>query len=395
MTLHTWYALCAGILEGPSGEVFLLPHSPYKTAPSFNALPLPWHPNHSILLAEMYDDATPWVHCPKACLIRAVTLLRQLHISVSAGFELEFTLFHSAGVETGDAKPFGYVGNYAAFSQFDAAATILDEMVATLEEMNIHVLMLHAEGGMGQYELVLAHKPVLDAVDDVLLAREAVRAIARKHQLHATFVPKYRDSAVSGSHVHLSLDGEFKTEDVLFGHRIGMSKTAQHFMAGVVESLPWLMFLVNASELSYERTKPCHWAGAYKVWGMNNKEAPVRLAMDTSNFEFKTLDGVSNIYLAMAAILFAGLSGVRQETPLGEPCQVDPFGIAEDVRPERLPTSLEASLECFLKKSQGGKLEEVFTKEMIHDLVQVKREEIDWVRKNGMDEFQKLMLRYH
>lgn len=395
MILLPWNVLAKGALGGPVGEVTLLPFSKYKTLPSPMLRQLPWHPNHQVVMAEMFESSgRPWVHCPRERLNRAIALLRQHNLVAKAGFELEFILFHSDCIAGSHPSRLGRTGTYAGFEAIDVAATCLDEMVSALAQLHIPVRMVHAEVPHGGYEIVLGHKDVMDAVNDLVLARETIRNVARKHNLIATFVPKCSEhEAGNGQHVHISLDNHFGTQDKVHGEHVGMTETAQSFMAGVLDALPWLAFLTNASVLSYERFHPQCWVGIYKAWGMNNKETPLRIAEDRSNFELKTLDGMSNPYLAIAGVLVAGLNGVIEHTELPKPFSIDPFTLPESRRPVLLPTSLEESLANFRESARGEIFEEVFPKEMIHDLACVKLEEIEYAKEKDVDEYLKEMMR--
>lgn len=410
MVLMPWGPLADGTHIGVCNEVELVPvakvggsnwlqwqsqqtgvgHLPSR-------LELPWHPNHKVAIAKLVKpDGEPWEQCPKSALTRVVDMLTEKGLNVKAGFELEFGLFTVDPTDGKSLKPYGRGANFALFDQFDIAASFIDDVVACLEQMKIPVRLVHAEHVPGQFEVVLGHKDVLEAVQDVVLARMAVKAIARKHNLVASFVPNYGDGlGGSGGHVHLSLDDHFGTEDRVHDVWVGASQTGQMFMAGIVHALPWLTFLANASCLSYVRAQPMFWVGVYQVWGVNNKETPLRLVEDRSNVEFKMLDAVSNVDLALAGVLLAGLRGIEGGQTLPVPCQEDPHGIDERERPARLPDSLERSMEEFRKAHKEEVLKGVFTDEMVHDLICVKKSEIAFVKKNGIAKFREMLMSLH
>lgn len=410
MILMPWEAIADGVVLGSVGEIELLPVAKVAATnwlqwqsqqqgighlPS--RLELPWHPNHKIAIAKLMDqNGEPWEHCPKGALMRAVALLREKGLNVKAGFELEFVLFTVDPADGKTLKPFGRGANYALFDQFDIAASFMDDVITCLEQMKISVCAAHAESSPGQFEVVLGHKDVLESVQDLVLARLAIKAIARKHSLVASFVPNYGDSyAGSGAHVHLSLDDHFGTDHEAHDMKIGVSETGQEFMAGILHSLPWLTFLTNASCLSYLRLRPQCWVGAYQVWGFNNKEAPIRLMEDRTNVEIKLLDGVSNVDLALAGILLAGLKGIEDGRMLALPCQIDPHLLDEKERPRRLPDSLDKSLEEFKKAHKEDLLKDVFKNEMVRDLICVKQTEIAYVKKNGIAKYRDLLMTLH
>ncbi|KAL1108220.1 hypothetical protein V6Z11_D03G098000 [Gossypium hirsutum] len=136
--------------------------------------------------------------------------------------------------------------------------------------------MMHAEAGNGQYEMALGYTACTYATDNLIFMREVVRAIANKHGLLATFVPKYAlDDIGSGSHVHLSLwqNGQnvFQASDASSQH--GMSKVGEEFMAGVLDHLPSIFAFTAPLSNSYDRIQPNTWSGAYQCWGKENREA--------------------------------------------------------------------------------------------------------------------------
>lgn len=386
------------------GEVYMLPFSPYEKLPSSKlaALPtsrvvrFPTHPNHSFTIAHLHDQhGRPWQHCPRQLLCAAIQQLRAHNLSMQAGFEMEFVLLRGDPSEPHTLKPFGSATGYALLSLIDQAAPILDHMVSALQQANIKVTMMHAEGAPGHFEIVLHHNQVLAAVDDLVLAREIVRSVALQHHSYATFIPKYGNAAGSGSHVHFSLDAHFGLSNKLYDHHVGMSSTAQQFVAGVLEALPWLTFLTNASVASYARLQPQCWVGVYKVWGISNKEAPLRLSLDRSNIELKTLDALSNVYIAMTGVIAAGLNGIRACLQLPPPCQTDPHLLAEGERAERLPTSLAESLERFRDVAASGALAELFAPDVVRDILAAKSDEIREVDRIGMDAFVQQIVALH
>ncbi|TYH80016.1 hypothetical protein ES332_D03G104200v1 [Gossypium tomentosum] len=135
---------------------------------------------------------------------------------------------------------------------------------------------MHAEAGNGQYEMALGYTACTYATDNLIFMREVDRAIANKHGLLATFVPKYAlDDIGSGSHVHLSLwqNGQnvFQASDASSQH--GMSKVGEEFMAGVLDHLPSIFAFTAPLSNSYDRIQPNTWSGAYQCWGKENREA--------------------------------------------------------------------------------------------------------------------------
>jgi glutamine synthetase len=195
----------------------------------------------------------------------------------------------------------------------------------------------------------------LGAADQQIAFRETVRAIALQHNLKASFLPKiFADKAGSGCHLHLSLwqDGQNLLPNLEADG--GTSEVARRFIAGILHHLPALMALTTPSTNSYRRIRPHYWSGAFRCWGMDNREAAVRVPsnpeeISPTHFELKTLDASANPYLALGAVIAAGLDGVRHCLELGESVAVDPGRMSESERTtqgiELLPTNLGESIE--------------------------------------------------
>lgn len=365
--------------EISTGEVGLLSPNDDVPLPIARQYTIPWNPRHFYVFASMHQsNGEPWMHCARGTLQRAIDQLSAHSLKAQAGYELEFALLDPKN----DYQPWPFADDmlYCSAQAYDIAAPVLDDIYDTLYAMGISVRMLHVENGPGQFEVVLQHTDVMQAVEHSVLAKEAVRAVARKHGKHATFAPVYGSAMGSGGHVHVSLCNHFSTSDrvVLNGTVVsGIDGTAQSFIQGIVDGLQWIMFTLNASPVSYRRVKPGHWTGAYQAWGVNNKETPLRLAGDGSNVEVKVGDGISNPFLGLAAILTAGALGVKQKMALSPPCQVDP-GAAYGIEYKRLPNCLNDAISQFERMVKLDKdVANVFPTAVAHDFVVVRSQELN------------------
>ncbi|MCO5590867.1 hypothetical protein L7F22_044842 [Adiantum nelumboides] len=258
---------------------------------------------------------------------------------------------------------------------------------------------LHAEAGSGQYEIALNYEPCLKAADDVLMLRETVKALVQRRGLLATFLPKvFPNDLGSGAHVHISLwEGDknvFKADSG--GGQYGMSKIGQEFMAGVYHHLPSLLAFTAPLPNSYERIKPQTWSGAHYCWGRENREAPLRASCPpgthhdvVSNFELKSFDGCANPYLGLAAILAAGIDGMRKQMQLPEPVDDDPSSLNEGLV-KMLPTSLDQSVKAL---EQNQLLKEILGPSLVKCVIAVRQAEIEFYEKQE-DVLTMLAVRY-
>ncbi len=329
---------------GPVGEVRLIPDWSTFT-------PLPYAPSHARVIGDMVLGGSPWGLCPRNFLKMMIAQAKNEGLDVIAAFENEFYLLRQTpdGIVPADDTVF------ASTLSMDIHQTIIDEIAEALVQQGMLVEQYYPESGPGQQELSILYKDALGAADQQIAFRETVRAIARQHDLIASFLPKiFADKAGSGCHLHLSLwhDGENLIADPEIDGNL--SGIARRFIAGILHHLPALMALTVPTTNSYRRIIPHAWSGAFCCWGMDNREAAVRVpthpeSPSPTHFELKTVDATANPYLALGAVIAAGLDGIRSCLELGVPVTVDPGSLSEAERHangiERLPSNLGESIE--------------------------------------------------
>ncbi|KAL5709751.1 glutamine synthetase [Ranunculus cassubicifolius] len=392
-------ALLSGIDAAPEetnlsgvGEIRLIPDLSTKWR-------IPWTEQEEMVLADMQiRPGEAWEYCPRETLRRVSKVLKdEFNLEMEVGFENEFYLMRNVSRDgKEDWAPFDST-TYCSTSAFDAASTFLKDVSSVLQSLKISVEQFHAEAGSGQFEIALGHTACNHAADNLVFTREAIRAVARKHGLLATFLPKYYPNDIgSGAHVHVSLleNGKniFMASDG--SSRYGMSKAGEEFMAGVFSHLPSILAFVAPHPNSYDRIQPNTWSGAYHCWGKENREAPLRTACPpgisdglVSNFELKSFDGCANPHLGLASILAAGIDGLRRHLSLPEP--IDKHPSAEGGFP-RLPTELSQSVAALEKDSI---LKEFIGEKLVTAVIGVRKGDIDYYSKNK-DAIKKLIHQY-
>ncbi|HVV21122.1 MAG TPA: glutamine synthetase, partial [Pseudonocardiaceae bacterium] len=182
----------------------------------------------------------------------------------------------------------------------------------------------------------------------------------------------------NGGHVHLSLwEGERNLCSGGTGP-FGLTAAGEAFAAGILARLPGLLAVGAPSVVSYLRLVPQHWAGAYAVWGLENREAALRLVTGAAgsrqwaaNVEVKCFDQTANPYLVVAGLVFAGIAGLAESARLPEPVDVDPALV--DGSP-RLPSTLDEAVSAFEADSV---LRDGFGQRLVTDLLAVRRGEIE------------------
>jgi glutamine synthetase len=244
---------------------------------------------------------------------------------------------------------------FASTLSMDINRAVIDEIADALLVQKVPVEQYYPESGNGQQEITVRYTTALAAADRQIVFRETVRAVALRHGLRASFAPKvFADQPGSGCHLHLSLWREGKNQMPAPDGQ-GLSPKARALIAGMLHHLPALMAFTTPTNNSFRRIKPKSWAGAFRCWGMDNREAAVRVPSNPEGgpqqIEFKVLDASANPYLALGAVLAAGLDGIRQNLTPPEPIQVDPADLSEDERKKRgvfpLPGNLTGVLNQF------------------------------------------------
>ena len=327
----------------PVGECRLIPDLSTLTA-------LPFAGGQAMVSCDMTepDADTPWEGCPRGALKRVLGRLSERGYRTLASYEAEFYVWGPDGPL--DSTP--YAGSFA----LTTAADFVAELAQTLEEMGVRPEQCHAEVGHGNLELSVGEDEALAAADKRVMVLEAIRGVAYRMGLETTMAPKpYLEGAGNGHHLHLSLYED--DSPVLFDASGALSGTGSGFVAGILEHLPAVMAFTAPSPNSYQRLAPGMWASAYGAYGLDNREAAVRLASPvagresaTANVELKPVDVTCNPYLALSAVLAAGMDGVDRALDPGEPTMVDPALLDDEERASRgirpLPTSLEEALDA-------------------------------------------------
>lgn len=353
--------LAKGVMAlDPSGQLHtasgLSPVGEVRLVPDLSSLTrLPFAVGQAMVLCDMteLDGLKPWEGCPRSALKRIVDLLAERDMEALASFEAEFYLVGPEGPP--DKTP--YAASFALTSSAEFAA----KLASTLEEMGIPPKQYHAEVGHGQQELSIAESKPLTAADRRMLVLETIRGIAYQLGLEAIAAPKpFLDGAGNGHHLHLSIYSQEDGEPVLFDPSGALSELGSGFVAGLLEHLPATMAFTTPSPNSYQRIAPGMWSSAYVSYGPDNREAAVRLASPvagserkTANIEFKAVDATANPYLALAAMLAAGIDGMERHLDPGQPALVDPATMSEEQRASQgiraLPTSLAEALDALEK----------------------------------------------
>ncbi len=352
---------------GPVGEVQLTPDWSTLTG-------LPFARRHARVFADLTVNEQPWEHCPRGFLRRMLAKASDHGLELRAAFENEFYLLKPTpdGYEPFDNTLF------CSVQAMNKSAGFLQSLVEALMGQGLVPVNFYPESGHGQFELSIEHTPPLLAADQQVVFRETVHAVADQAGLKATFLPKpFSEQAGSGCHLHFSLwrDGENLSADPN-----PPDETTAHFMAGILDHLPGLMAITAPTRNSYARIGKHLWSGAYACWGFDNREAAIRIPTSpegVSHFELKTHDASANPYLALGAVIAAGLDGIERKLSLMKPIEVDPGLLGEhelsSLGIKALPTEQSQALESF---EHDTVLQEALGEDLARSFLWVKREEL-------------------
>lgn len=279
---------------------------------------------------EMFDQhGAAWPGCARGRLRRTEAALAADGLSALIGHELEFVLTAADGTPRPATRWQAYgLGALLGEQEF------VTDLEAALREVGVPVEQLHAEYADYQFEISLAPRTPVEAADDAVLARLVICDVARRHGCLASFSPlPLAGGAGNGAHQHLSLsrDGVPLLSGGSGPH--GLTPEGASAVAGIVTGLAETLAVFAGSVLSSLRLQPGHWSGAYACWGLENREAAVRLCAATpgnphgANVELKCIDPSGNPYLTSAALLGLARHGIAASSPLPPEVTVDPAGL--------------------------------------------------------------------
>ncbi|KAL8832447.1 MAG: hypothetical protein Q9191_000267 [Dirinaria sp. TL-2023a] len=313
----------------------------YDLYPNFESLRIGPRAGYAMVQCGINDGLeTPAPACPRSSLRTIVERANDQGISFLVGFEIEVVFMSSMEYSTLPSSQ-GQAWSSARALENYSVMDVVESAMDQLERSGIGIQQFHAESGAGQFEFVMDPLDPLAAVDSLICAREIIGSEASKHSMRATFVPK-ASAAGTGAHVHVSMLP---------------SEPHRAFLAGVLKQLSAILAITLPNVTSYDRVADSEWSGGtWVTWGTQNREAPIRY-ISGSRYEFKCVDGLANPYLALAAILGAGLQGVLSSEPLiHKDCLDDPANLTSDQRRSlgitlQVPRSIDEALTCFKKSS--------------------------------------------
>jgi glutamine synthetase len=346
---------------------------------------VPWQPDVAWCIGDpmLTDGSGPAVTCPRGLLRRVVEKYAARDLEPVVGPELEFFLLERDPSAPGGLRR--YVDElsrvYTVGPISDPRGIVLD-MLYACEQLDLRVLAANHEFMNSQYEINIEHSDALDAADRGFLLKTAVKELAARQAMVATFMGKpFNDQGGSGFHVHLSIgrggENAFDAED-------GLGPLRASFVAGLIEHGPALTAVLAPTVNAYKRLVPDSLAPTHVNWGLDNRTAFVRVPDEhgsRSRIEVRGADGSACAHLAVAALLLAGFDGIERGLEPPAPVSGDAYRVEEAGVP--LPRDLGSALDAleadeWLRSELGEGLVETFQAMKRFELDRFSRWVTDW-----------------
>jgi glutamine synthetase len=353
----TWFdgSSIYGFARIQESDMVLMPDpTTYRILPWVDKAPYRARIICDILTAEL----EPFPGDPRGALKRALERAYSMGFTAyNVGPELEFFLFRkNNGGSSLTAVPHD-IGGYFDFSPGDEAERVRSEIVSVLHQLGIEVEMSHHEVAIGQHEIDFRYANALQSADNAISFKMAVKGVAVKHNLFATFMPKpIVGENGSGMHCHQSLNTADGNAFYDPNGQFRLSQTALQFVAGLLSHSRALSAVVAPTVNSYKRLTPGYEAPVYVCWAQRNRSALIRVPRyspgreQSTRVELRFPDPSSNPYLAFAAMLTAGLDGIECGMMPPAPVSEDVFEWTAEERIERgvdtLPGTLREALDA-------------------------------------------------
>ena len=327
----------------------------FAIRPSLDTLrSVPWQPEVAWCLGEAWtlDGSEHWPSCPRALLQRVIDAYAARGLTPIVAPELEFFLAERDPEAVNGLRR--YVDELSRVYTVGAVSDpreIVLRMLLWCDELGLQAFAANHEFMNSQYEINVKHSGALDAADRAFMLKAAVKEIAAREGMLATFMGRpFADQGGSGFHIHLSLAGEdgrnaFAAE----GGPEGLSPLAAQFIAGVIEHAQGLQALLGPTINSYKRLLPDSLAPTHANWGHDNRTAFCRVPNERgarARVEIRTADGAACPHLIIAALLLAGLDGIERELTPPEPVVGDSYRLDDAHAGTTLPPDLGAALDA-------------------------------------------------
>ncbi|AGE39117.1 type I glutamate--ammonia ligase [Lactiplantibacillus plantarum] len=365
---------------------------------------MPWNTEHgkiARIICEVYtSDRKPFEGDPRNNLIRVLNDMREAgYTSFNCGTEPEFFLFkmNEKGEPTTELND---KGSYFDLSPMDLGENCRRDIALELERLGFNVEASHHEVAPGQHEIDFKYADALSAADHIQTFKLVVKTIARKYNLWATFMPKPLNGVNgSGMHVNMSLfhDQGNAFYDANDKNGLELSSDAYHFLGGLMKHARSYTAVTNPTVNSYKRLVPGYEAPVYVAWSASNRSPMIRIPSArglSTRLELRSVDASTNPYLAFAAVLEAGLDGIKNGIEPPKSVDRNIYVMDEDERATAgiadLPSTLHNALKEFqtdptMKKALGPHIYQSFLEAKRLEWASYRQQVSEWERDQYME----------
>ena len=336
----------------------------------------PWRPQQgkvARIICDIYrPDGTPFEGDPRYILRRVVKEAEDMGYVFDVGPECEFFLFNTDdnGCPTTETTE---KAGYFEMGPNDHGENARRDMVLTLEDMGFEIEASHHEASPGQHEIDFRYEPALHAADDIMTFKLAVKTIAKRHGMHATFMPKPK-SGVSGSGMHINMSLRKDGRNIFADEtdRFGLSQDAYYFIGGLMKHVYSMTAITNPLVNSYKRLVSGFEAPLHITWSVTNRSPLIRIPSSFGSgtrIELRSPDSAANPYLTIALCLAAGLDGIKNKITPPENIQKNIFHMTEEEKEQlhikSLPTNLHDAVcamerDAFIREILGEHISNVY-----------------------------------
>lgn len=351
----------------------------------------PWRPHSGKVARLICDvctpDGEPLEYNPRLVLERVIKESEDMGFNLKIGPKIEFFLLNTDELGRPTAEISDH-GSYFDIAPIDNGENARRDICLTLREMGYTVEASHHERGRGQHEIVFSADDALITADRIITAKMVIKTIAKRNGFHATFMPKpFEDEFGSGMHLSMWLEGKGKNLFAYDASTKEFSTTAYRFIAGLLKHTREIACLTNPTVNSYKRFIPGADAPCHISWSENNRSLLIRAVRtrtpEDAKIEYRSPDGTSNPYLAIAAILKAGLAGIKDETIQLPPSMgMNVSALSESERNmlgiQRMPVSLNEAIQL---AKDSALMKDLLGAHFLENYISKKQEEYDRYRR--------------
>ena len=346
----------------------------------------PWRPQQgkvARIICDVYcADGTPFEGDPRYILKRQIGKAAEMGYTFNVGPECEFFLLHQD--ENGQPTTITHEkAGYFDLGPVDLGENARRDMVLTLEDMGFEIEASHHEVAPAQHEIDFKYDEAMNTADNIMTFKLAVKTIAKRHGLFASFMPKPKCGINgSGMHINMSLskDGKNIFDDV--NGELGLSKEAYYFIGGIIKHMKAITVIMNPLVNSYKRLVPGYEAPCYIAWSATNRSPLIRIPASRgqeTRVELRNPDPAANPYLALAVCLAAGLDGIKKEIEPPAEVPENIYELDDDERESRGIESLPADLhDAIGELKKDAFIQEVLGQHITNKYIEAK--EAEWMQ---------------